>query len=287
MPPVSKTILLTIVTLVAFAANSVLTRLALEGGTIDAASFTLIRVSAGAFMLAPLAWLAGGGSAVMRAGSWGSAVALFAYAIAFSFAYLTLDAGTGALILFAAVQASMIGIGMVRGEWPRAAEWLGLLTALGGLAYLVSPGLTAPKPEGAALMAVAGIAWGVYSIRGRGSAAPLAETAGNFIRALPFALVSAGLAIGGLNADLRGVLLAVASGALASGLGYAIWYTALRGLSATTAAIVQLAVPVIAALGGVFFIGEAITLRLAIAAIIILGGIAVAILGRRRSESAA
>ena len=287
MSPVSKTILLTIVTLIAFAANSVLTRLALEGGTIDAASFTLIRIAAGALMLAPLAWITGAGSAAMRAGSWASAFALFAYAIAFSFAYLTLDAGTGALILFAAVQASMIGIGIVRGERPRAAEWLGLLTALGGLAYLVSPGLTAPAPGGAALMAVAGIAWGVYSIRGRGSAAPLAETAGNFVRALPFALVAAGLALGGLSTDLRGVLLAVASGALASGLGYAIWYTALRGLGATTAAIVQLAVPIIAALGGVFFIGEAITLRLAIATVVILGGIAVAILGRRRSKSAA
>lgn len=286
MAPVSKTILLTIVTLVAFAANSVLTRLALEGGTIDAASFTLIRIAAGVLMLAPLAWTAGAGSAALRAGSWASAFALFAYAVAFSFAYLTLDAGTGALILFAAVQASMIGIGIVTGERPRAAEWLGLLTALGGLAYLVSPGLTAPAPEGAALMAIAGIAWGVYSIRGRGSAAPLAETAGNFIRALPFALAVATLAFGALEAETQGILLAVASGALASGLGYAIWYTALRGLTATTAAIVQLAVPVVAAFGGVGFIGEAITMRLAVAAIVILGGIAVAILGRRRAASA-
>jgi drug/metabolite transporter (DMT)-like permease len=204
---------------------------------------------------------------------------LFAYAIAFSFAYLSLAAGTGALILFGAVQATMIVAGIAAGERPRARQWLGLVLALAGLAYLVSPGLAAPAPLGALLMGAAGVAWGLYSISGRRVVDPIAATASNFIRALPFALVLS-LATGPARLSPRGFVLAAVSGAIASGLGYVIWYAALPRLTSTQAAVVQLAVPPLAALAAVAFLGEALTLRLVLCSGLILGGIAIAVTSR-------
>lgn len=263
--------LTTALALVAFAANSILCRMALGAERIDAASFTSLRLLAGA---ATLALLVRGRA---RGGSWSSAALLFIYAIAFSFAYLELGAGLGALLLFGAVQLTMIASGLLGGERPRVAEWVGMLVALGGLIYLVSPGISAPAPLPAAAMALAGIAWGGYSLRGRGSRSPLGDTAGNFLRALPFAGLVWVATLGELAIAPRGALLAVASGAIASGLGYVVWYRALGGLSATRAATVQLAVPVIAALGGVALLDERPTPRLVVAGVAILGGIALAI----------
>lgn len=280
---VLRTGVLTVLTLIAFAANSVLCRMALDDPSIDPATFTVVRIAAGVVALVPLAWIAGARNGGWEHGSWGSALALFSYAIAFSYAYLSLDAGMGALILFAVVQVTMIGVGLKRGERPRPAQWLGLVVAMGGLIYLVSPGLAAPDPRGAALMAVAGVAWGIYSLRGQGGGAPLAATAGNFLRAAPLAVVVAVVFVDQAHAEPRGLLLAAASGAIASGVGYALWYAALPGLATTTAGIVQLSVPAIAALGGVALLDERLTWRLLLAGAVILGGVAVAILGRRRA----
>jgi drug/metabolite transporter (DMT)-like permease len=207
---------------------------------------------------------------------------LFLYAIAFSFAYLSLSAGTGALILFGTVQVTMILVALRTGERPQPVEWLGLLLALGGLVYLVLPRLDAPSPLSSALMTLAGTAWGIYSLRGRGSRSPLAETTGNFIRAVPFILVVLIVSLNGVHLTPTGILLAMLSGAVASGVGYVIWYAALARLTATRAAIVQLSVPVLAAWGGVAFLAEEISLRLILAAVLILGGIALAIAGRRK-----
>ena len=269
---------LTCAALVGFAANSLLCRAALGAGIIDAASFTAIRIASGAAVL----WLLARGGA-RGAGSWASGVALFAYAAAFSFAYLRLSTATGALILFAAVQVSMIGIGVAKGERPRALEWVGLAIAAAGLVVLVLPGLAAPDPLGAGLMAAAGVAWGVYSLFGRGAAKPLAATADNFARALPLALV---LLVAARHVSLEGALLAVASGAIASGVGYSLWYAALPQLAPARAAIVQLSVPVIAAAGGALVLGEVVTARFAGATAAILGGILVALLAKRRQNAA-
>jgi drug/metabolite transporter (DMT)-like permease len=277
----TKIAVLTALALAGFAGNSLLCRLALAGGEIDAASFTAIRLASGAIVLAGLAMPRGGGA--HRAGSWGSAAALFVYAAPFSYAYLELGAGVGALILFGAVQTTMLGVAIARGERPRPRVWLGLAIALGGLVGLAAPGATAPAPLAAALMAAAGIAWGVYSLRGRGVAGdPLVATAGNFLRAAPLglALVAVAAAIGALGplaVSREGVALAIASGALASGVGYSLWYAALRGLAATEAAVVQLLTPVLAAAGGVALLGESISARLALAAAAILGGVGLAL----------
>jgi drug/metabolite transporter (DMT)-like permease len=210
-------------------------------------------------------------------GSWPSALALFAYAVLFSFAYLGLSAGTGALLLFGAVQATMILYGLWRGERLAAWQWLGLMLALAGMAGLFLPGFTAPPVLAGLMMLAAGVAWGVYSLRGRAGGDPTAVTAGNFIRTLPLAAGLSFLALPWASLDLPGFLYAVASGALASGLGYAIWYMALPGLAATAAATVQLSAPVIAALGGVALLGEPLSLRLLLASAAILGGIALVI----------
>ena len=271
-----KTILLTLLALVAFAANSLLARLALVEGAIDAASFAGIRLGSGAAILAALVLARGG----RPAGSWAGAAALALYAVPFALAYLALTAATGALILFGAVQITMIGVGLRQGERPAELEWVGLAVAVAGLVYLVSPGLAAPSPGGAAAMAVAGAAWGVYSLLGRGSGRPVATTAGNFLRATPLALgmmAVAGLAAGSVRITVWGALLAVVSGAVTSGLGYVVWYAALAGLTATRAATVQLAVPVLTAFGGVALLGEPITLRLVVASVPILGGVLLAI----------
>ncbi len=275
----TRVMLLTALAMIAFAANSLLCRIALRETDIDAASFTTVRLAAGALALWLLVRLRGGGTA--RDGSWLSALALFAYAAGFSYAYLTLPAAVGALLLFGAVQATMIGYGLARGERFNRRQALGLALASGGLVGLLLPGLSAPPLAGAALMVAAGIAWGVYSLRGRGGRNPTAITAGNFVRALPFAAALSLAMWSRASVDPAGVGYAVASGALASGLGYAIWYTALPGLRATSAATVQLSVPVIAALGGALLLGEAITPRLVLAALAVLGGIALVILGRQ------
>jgi drug/metabolite transporter (DMT)-like permease len=269
---------LTGLSLVAFAANSILCRLALGAGRIDAASFTSLRLLAGAAVLVPLARLpAGAPRPSATGGSWGSGVALAVYALSFSFAYRDLTAGTGALLLFGAVQATMMAAGLLAGERPRAAEWIGWLLAIAGLGLLTAPGVEAPAPRAAALMALAGAAWGVYSLRGRNGAAPRAATADNFLRALPWALAACLATRAAWHSDARGALCAVVSGAVTSGLGYVAWYAALPGLGAVRAAIAQLAVPALAALGGVALLGEHIGLRLAASSLLILGGVLLAI----------
>jgi drug/metabolite transporter (DMT)-like permease len=273
--------LLTAFTLVAFAANSILCRMALGAHLIDPVSFSTLRLLSGAIVLVPLSRLAGKSRAAKRSpGSWTSGLALFVYALAFSLAYISLQAGIGALILFGAVQATMIGVGIVSGEQPHASEWLGLFTALGGLVYLVAPGVTSPDPLGALLMSISGIAWGAYSLRGKGALAPVSSTAGNFVRALPMAAVASVFALSSVDAHAAGVILAVISGSVTSGLGYVLWYRALRGLTTAQAAIVQLLVPILAGFGGIVFLGERPSVRLAIASALILGGVAMAVRGR-------
>jgi drug/metabolite transporter (DMT)-like permease len=262
--------------LTAFAANSLLCRQALGRSSIDPASFSTIRLASGAAALAAIVWTARRGPTGAH-GNWLSAAMLFAYAVPFSFAYVGLGAGTGALVLFGAVQSTMLTFALATGERPRATQWIGLLLALCGLVYLVSPGLAAPSAIGCGLMAVAGVAWGVYSLRGRSRANPLAETAGNFARALPMALAVTLAARSQAHVTAAGAMLAIVSGVLASGLGYVAWYAALTGLTATSAAFVQLLVPVLAAFGGVLVLGEKITARLAVAGLLILGGVALAL----------
>jgi drug/metabolite transporter (DMT)-like permease len=283
-PPALRTILLTAVAMLAFAANSLLCRLALQQGGIDPAGFTGIRLISGAVMLAVILRLRTRQSSPAHA-DWIAAGMLFAYAALFSFAYVSLPAGTGALILFGAVQLTMFSAGLRSGESFGPIAWLGLALAVAGLVYLVMPGIAAPPPLGAALMAFAGVAWGVYSLRGRGVADPVAATAGNFARSLPFALVLSLPFIADMHADATGAALAVASGALTSGIGYVIWYAALRTLPATRAATVQLSVPLIAAFGGVAFLSEAITLRLIMASVAIVGGIALVLASRSRRST--
>lgn len=275
--------LFTALAMIAFAGNSLLCRLALAHTGIDAASFTSIRLLSGALVL----WLIVScqRKPVSGAGSWASALALFAYAACFSFAYVSLTAATGALLLFGAVQTTMIGVGLWRGERLRARQWAGLLLAVAGLLGLLLPGLSAPPLPAAALMLAAGLAWGVYSLRGRGASDPTLVTAGNFLRAVPFAVALSAALFARHSLDSAGIVFAIASGALASGVGYAVWYTALRGLNATTAATVQLSVPVIAAFGGIAFLGEALTLRLLVASVAILGGIALITLAPRPAQA--
>lgn len=263
--------------MLAFAANSVLCRLALGSAAIDAASFTAIRLGSGAVVLILLAQGRRREIFLGRRGSWRSATMLFVYAAAFSFAYRNLSAGTGSLILFASVQLTMLFYAIASGERPGAAEWFGLALAFGGLVYLVLPGLSSPPTLNAGLMAIAGIAWGIYSLRGRGASDALGVTAGNFLRAVPFALTAILATLGTGHATPRGVVLAVVSGGVASGIGYVIWYAALRGLTSTRAALVQLSVPVIAALGGVVLLRENVTTRLVVASLLVLSGIALAV----------
>ena len=260
--------------------------MALAPDLIDPVAFTSIRLVSGAgALLLLVGFISESRPEGEQQGSWWSAFALFTYALAFSLAYVTLDAGMGALILFGSVQATMIGVGMKAGERPHPVEWLGLLVAMAGLVYLVSPGLAAPNPTGAALMCVSGIAWGVYSLRGRSNKTPTWTTRGNFLRTVPMTLVAAGLALGRLHTTPRGVVIALVSGIVTSGLGYVLWYAALRGLTATRAAIVQLAVPVIAAIGGVVLLAEELTIRLWIGTVLILGGVATAILAHARQST--
>lgn len=280
-----RTAVLTTLALIAFAANSLLCRLALREAAIDPASFSTVRLLAGASMLWLIAIISGRRQPSTSRSSWTSAAMLFLYAVAFSYAYISLSVGTGALILFGAVQGTMIFAGIRAGEHPHPVQWGGLAAALGGLVYLVSPGLTAPSPAGSALMAAAGIAWGVYSLRGRGAGDPVAVTVDNFVRSIPFALALSLVLFRDAHLTMRGFLLAFFSGAVTSGVGYILWYGALQGLTRTRAASVQLAVPVIAAFAAALFLGESVSLRLIVASAAILGGIALAMRGGERVTS--
>lgn len=271
---------LTVLAMLAFAGNSLLCRAALKHTPIDAATFTTVRLVAGAVALWLLVALRR--KQAWRAGNWLSALALFVYAAGFSYAYLSLPAATGALLLFGAVQATMIGHAWLKGERLAPAQLGGMGLAFGGLAGLLMPGMSAPPVAGAALMLAAGAAWGIYSLRGRGGGNPIEITAGNFLRAALMALLLSAVAWEHATWSSAGLGYAAASGALASGMGYALWYTALPGLRATQAATVQLSVPVLAAFGAVLLLDEAATLRLVLASVAILGGIALVIWAKRK-----
>ncbi|MBL8977687.1 MAG: DMT family transporter [Gemmatimonadetes bacterium] len=286
LPGVSHTAVFTGLALLAFAANSLLCRLALSTGAIDPASFTGVRLLTGAAALALLARPRTSPAAGAEP-SWASAAMLFLYAVPFSYAYVSLGAATGALLLFGAVQLTMILGAVRRGHHPTAGEWAGLALAFGGLVYLLLPGFTAPPPLGAALMLLAGAAWGVYSLRGHRVQNPLAQTASNFARTTPMVAALGLAAAPTLHLEVRGVLLAALSGAVASGLGYVAWYRALPALRGVIASVVQLAVPVLAAGGGVLLLGERITPRLVLASLAVLGGIGWALLARPRPAAVA
>ncbi len=304
--------------MIAFAGNSLLCRLALKQTGIDAASFTFVRIFSGAVALwlimefrrrlivertaSPLIGLSSesslltrpprrsqaktGHSSLPQAGNWPSALALFAYAAGFSFAYVSLSAGTGALLLFGAVQATMIFRGLRHGERLHVRQFFGLALALTGLVALLLPGLSAPPLSGSILMLSAGVAWGIYSLRGKTAGDPIAATTGNFLRAVPLAAVLNIALFPWAHIDRSGIGYAALSGAIASGLGYVIWYTALSDsmpvrLGPVSAATVQLSVPVLAATGGILLLGEPITFRYLLASIAILGGIALAVIEKR------
>jgi len=281
MPP--RILLLTCLAMLAFAGNSLLCRLALRETDIDAASFTAIRLLAGALTLWLLLRLRQARQPI--AGNWPGALALFTYASTFSFAYLQLDTGIGALLLFGAVQLSMLLWGLLRGERLGLGASLGTALATAGLLALLLPGASAPPLLAALLMLLAGVAWGAYSLLGRGQGDPLAVTAGNFLRAAPLAVLLALVLLSQLNWDGPGLFYAVLSGALTSGVGYAIWYSALPGLRASQAATVQLSVPILAALGGSLLLNEALSLRLILSAMAVLGGIALVLGSRQRAGS--
>jgi drug/metabolite transporter (DMT)-like permease len=279
----ARILALLILTMIAFASNSLLCRMALAHTRIDAASFTTIRLVSGAVMLWLVVRIKGG----TRGGQGNliSAITLFVYAAGFSYAYISLPAATGALLLFGAVQATMIGYGIWSGERFHKLQLVGLVLAFAGLVGLLMPGISAPPLSGSVLMLGAGVAWGIYSLRGKGEGNPTRVTAGNFLITTPVALVLSLLMFKDTSIDLAGIGYAMASGALASGLGYALWYAILPALKATSAATVQLSVPVIAAFGGILFLGEPITLRLALTSIAILGGIALVILNKHDAQA--
>ena len=274
--------LLTMLAMLAFAGNSILCRLALKETSIDPASFTGLRLLSGALALWLIVRLRRPDSA--GSGNWISAFALFAYAAAFSVAYVKLTAATGALLLFGAVQISMIGYGISRGERLRLLQWLGLGLATIGLLVLLLPGLSAPPLDAALMMLLSGVAWGVYSVRGRGAGDATRVTAGNFMRALPFAALFVALSWQSTPLDTLGAVYAMVSGALASGAGYALWYAVLPLLATSNAATVQLSVPVITALGGVMLLSERLTFSLTLASITLLCGIAMVILNNQRNS---
>jgi drug/metabolite transporter (DMT)-like permease len=308
----ARVFLLTLLAMVAFASNSLLCRAALKQTTIDPASFTFIRIFSGAAML----WVilqtrrklivdstpspsvesfSGSSQPPVRlgltrhlslvSGDWISAFALFVYAGGFSFAYVDLSAGTGALLLFGAVQATMILWGFRNGERLDPIQIAGLIVAMIGLIVLVFPGISAPPLIASIFMLAAGIAWGIYSLRGKAANDAIASTTGNFLRAVPFAVLISAIAVRQMRFDSLGTVYAVISGAITSGLGYVIWYSALPGLKAVSAATVQLSVPVLAATGGILLLAETITLRYVIASIAVLGGILLVVLEKRRVSS--
>ena len=275
--PLLRAIVYTSITMLAFAGNSILCRMALRDGSIDPASFTSVRLLSGAVALLLIVGLTSKDKSIREHGGWISALMLFFYAICFSYAYISLSAGTGALILFGFVQATMIAIALWSGDRPSVSEWLGWLLAFSGLVWLLMPGIEAPPAVGATLMALAGIGWGVYSIRGRLETNALVSTCSNFVYSIAFVVVLSAMTITSADITNRGVVLAIISGALTSGVGYVIWYAALNYLSAMQAALVQLSVPAIAAAGGVILLAEPVSIRLLTSGILILGGISLAL----------
>lgn len=276
-----QVIILTTFALLAFAGNSVLCRLALGDETIDAASFTIIRLLSGIAVLALIIMVTSRHQQkAAPKGSWSAAAMLFLYAVTFSYAYISLDTGTGALILFGSVQLTMIAVNLLTGNRLHYTEWLGVVIAFAGFVYLVLPTLSTPSFIGFVLMTIAGIAWGFYTLRGRGSTHPLSDTAYNFLRTLPLVIMLLAVTFRDAQLSQSGILLAILSGAVASGIGYTVWYIALGGLSVVQAAVVQLLVPVIATLGGVIFAGELLSVRLVVASVLVLGGILLVVLGR-------
>ncbi|MDN4502373.1 DMT family transporter [Alteromonadaceae bacterium BrNp21-10] len=276
--------------LLAFAGNSVLCRLALHHLQMDAGSFTGIRLIAGAITLLLLVSLFNLrqlprhdkplSHQLRSAGSWSAACMLFVYAIAFSYAYITLDTGTGALILFAAVQITMLVVNALRGNRLLMMEWMGLLLAMLGLVYLLLPTLSIPTLTGFVLMLMAGMAWAFYTFAGQGSTQPLLATTSNFLRTLPIAIPMLLVGLGQSDMPMEGVLLAVLSGAMASGVGYTLWYLALRHLTTVLAAVVQLMVPIVAALFGILFADEMLTQTLAVASVLIVGGLLLVLMAK-------
>ncbi|WP_415900397.1 DMT family transporter [Neptuniibacter sp. QD48_11] len=279
-----KVFIYTLIALIAFAGNSVLCRLALGDETIDAASFTSIRLLSGIVVLLAIFIFMNRGKANAAKGSWKGAFFLFAYAITFSYGYITLETGIGALVLFGSVQISIILINMLKGNKLHLMEWIGTIVAFAGFVYLIFPSLATPSAVGFGLMTMAGVAWGFYTLAGKGSNNPLGDTTYNFLRTLPFVLILVLLSFDDASLSTEGIWLAILSGGLASGIGYAIWYQALGSLSAIQAAVVQLLVPVIAAAGGVAFAGEEVTWRLVIASVVVLGGIMIVITGKQILE---
>ena len=279
-----KTIILTGLALIAFAANSVLCRLALDNEAIDASSFTVIRLLSGTIVLLIIISTTRRNSRntarTSTKGSWTASLMLFIYATTFSYAYISLDTGTGALILFGSVQITMILLSLISGTRLHITEWVGVVIAFAGFIYLILPGVTTPSVIGFTLMTVAGISWGIYTLKGRGSKSPLMDTAYNFFRTTPLVVLLAISTINNINYSSEGIILALLSGGITSGIGYTIWYIALGGLSSTQAAVLQLSVPVIAALGGIIFVSETITFRLTISAAMVLGGILIVVLGK-------
>ncbi|MDQ6997667.1 MAG: DMT family transporter [Mariprofundus sp.] len=274
-----RTLFFTTIALIAFAANSVLCRLALGDGLIDASGFTIIRLLSGAIVLLIILQFNSAKNSVSSKGSWSASALLFIYAAAFSFAYVSLDTATGALVLFGAVQLTMILLSIMAGNRLHLSEWIGASIAFIGFVFLILPDITTPSLTGFILMLIAGIAWGIYSLKGRASLNPLMDTAYNFFRSMPLIIILAVVTLQEIQLSKEGILLAVLSGGIASGIGYTIWYLALAGLSATQAAVVQLLVPIIAAIGGVIFVLEPITSRLLISGIMILGGIFIVVIG--------
>lgn len=277
--------MLTALAMLAFAGNSILCRLALKAQAIDPASFTAVRLASGVLVLLLIVSIAQRGEPNRSAGGWWSALALFLYAAFFSYAYIDLDAASGALILFGFVQATMIGAALAAGDRPGPFEWGGWVAAAAGLVFLLLPGAQAPSVSGAALMATAGVAWGMYSIRGRREGRPLNATVGNFVRSLAFVAPLVLVAAGRLHASPSGIVLAVVSGAITSGVGYVLWYAALNHLKPMQAALVQLSVPAIAAAGGVLLLSEPLSPQLVASGSMILGGICLAQVRRSRAEA--
>lgn len=271
--------------MLAFAANSLLARLALSNGDIDPLGYTGLRLVSGAVVLVALVYFKNRGRVDASMGSWSGALSLFFYAGAFSTAYILVSTGMGALILFASVQIGMLAWAIYKGDRPVTLEWLGIAIAFIALVYLISPGLVAPPLPGALLMIGAGLSWAAYSLLGRGSQSPLTDTAGNFVRCLPIAIILIVIGMFTNNPSTTGAAYAVISGAIASGLGYTIWYNVLPKLSRTRAAFVQLTVPSLAAIGGMFFLGEPLSERLVIATIGIIGGVVLALLAAKRRNS--
>jgi len=282
MIPVKKTFGYTLLALIAFAGNSIICRIALKETAIEPALFTSIRLISGALVLMLIVLLTAKSDEKKSKGSWFSAAMLFIYAAAFSYAYVSLEAGTGALILFGIVQITMIAFSLLSGNKMSLTEWLGVVVALCGFLYLMLPGAKAPSILGFVLMTISGIAWGVYSIRGKTTKNPLQDTAYNFLRTIPFLLLLLYFLLQEPNYSKTGILLALFSGVVTSGLGYIIWYTALKGLTTIQASVVQLFVPVLAGLGGLILMNEAISFRLFVAALLILGGILLLIVKKNK-----